>query len=116
MCLDCYGEYGSPKILNEAVLKAVNLINTIYVFSTVGGNLHVQLDDWNIEDEYWGEFEPFREDSTEYELGIERECFDTMKSMSLEERASALVLHYGGWRVEPPQLNRYHELKQGEKP
>ncbi len=97
MCSDCYEEYGSPKVLNEAVLEAVHLINSIYEFSTVGGNLHIQLDDWNIDDEYWEEFKPFREDSIEHELKIERKCFDMMKDMSLEERASALALHYGGW-------------------
>ncbi len=97
MCSDCWKEFGSPKILNSAVLKAVTLISAIYEFSTVGGNLHVQLDDWNIEDEYWRQFKPFRDDATEEELEKERQCFEAMKLLDIEERASALALNDGYW-------------------
>jgi hypothetical protein len=97
MCVYCWEEYGSPKILNADVLKAVSFISAIYEFSTVGGNLHVQLDDWNIDDEYWEQFSSFRDDATEEELKIERQCFETMGKLSVNERASALALYNGYW-------------------
>ena len=93
MCIGCYEEYGAPKIVSDKTLAAADLVRVVYEHSVVGGNLHVQLDDWNIEDEFWEEFHPNGFDGeTEEQLSAERRCFDAFKAMSLEERASALAI------------------------
>lgn len=94
MCEGCYAEYGSPTIRNEKTDAAAALIARVYEQNCVGGNLHVQLDDWNIEDEFFDEFTVHHE-SSDAALAVERQCFDLMKSMTLEERASALALYDG---------------------
>lgn len=97
MCMACWEEYGSPRIDNARVREAVRAIREVYGFSCVGGNLHCQLDDWNLEDDFFGEFIVDHEDASEAQLEAERRCFDLMKPMSLRERASALALEDGFW-------------------
>ena len=93
MCFSCWKEYGNPMIVNDKVLKAVDLIESVYKNNDVGGNLHIQLDDWNIEDCYWEEFEQYDKDSSLLQIAVETHCFLFMKELSLEERASALALY-----------------------
>lgn len=89
MCKKCWKEYGSPKIMNKNVLGAVALITRVYEQSHSGGNLHIQLDDWNLEDEFFEEFKEYCETPVE-QVKIEKECFQKMKSLSIAERASAV--------------------------
>lgn len=95
MCEGCYEEHGSPKIFNRTTLLAAKLIERVYGFSEMGGNLHIHLDDWNIEDEYFDEFKVDRHDSSEDQVRAERECFWILKLMTLPERASALAIAHG---------------------
>lgn len=92
MCLGCLQEYGNPKIDNELVRSGVKAVEKVYEFSCVGGNLHVQLDDFNIEDEFFETFEPFLDEMQDGQLEAEKECFDLFQQMTLAERASVL-----GW-------------------
>jgi hypothetical protein len=102
MCLSCWNEYGLKEpIRNEATLKAAELIKKVYEFSGVGGNCHVVLEDWNLEDSNieftyrWLDGKecnvPFGDSAQQL---AERECMDAMMKLSVEERASALRLTY----------------------
>lgn len=92
MCMGCWNEYGRPNIDNEMVRAAVPLIRSVYDFSAVGGNLHCELDDWNIDNNFFeGEFDPYDKAAPEDQLAAERKCFDAFKAMTLDERASALA-------------------------
>ena len=100
----CWEDYGSPKIENASVHNAANLIAEVYKYTSTGGNLHIQIDDWNIEDEYWEKYENWLEGigytDIHEQVNAEKACFDAMKILSLEERASALALHDGFWEPE----------------
>lgn len=90
MCEGCYEEYGRPLVKCGSTDKVVSLIAAIYENSCVGGGMHIQLDDWNIEDDHFdAECEGFLETDTE------RQCFALMKAMSLDERATALAMYDG---------------------
>lgn len=101
MCLGCWESFGSSKIMNEKVAAAMLLIRRVYHFNCAGGGLHVQLDDWNIEDAHFSpearectiafqEHQKFEDAAKQAEL----ECFDAMAKMTLEERNSALYFEF----------------------
>ena len=95
MCRACWVDYGSPAIRNDRVLAAVAAIRELYELTASGGNLHVIVDDWNIDDEYF-ERDPCDEnywDADPEQLAVERRCFALLKAMTVDERASALALH-----------------------
>jgi hypothetical protein len=107
------------------VRAAAAAIAEVYEHSCVGGNLHIVLDDWNLED---GNLEfcdgcitgagqmPLEPDAHEAhqrynrekrdnpdppeQLAAERRCHDLLKVLTEEERASALALNDGFWTVE----------------
>lgn len=56
-----------------------------------------QLDDFNLDDCYFDKFEIYREDTSRDQADVERACFDVLKAMSVEERASALALYEEFW-------------------
>ena len=97
MCYGCWESYGKPKIDNADVREAVLLIDRVYSYSVVGGNLHCELDDWNIEDRFWEKFViyPFAADTPVEQLEAELKCWFAMRNLSLEERASALAMYDG---------------------
>ncbi len=94
MCRTCWKQFGQPRIENEAVLRAVAKIAEVYGLSMVGGNLHSQLDDWNIEDRHWEEFKIWHEGTPDEQVEVEKDCFKLMGAMSVEERASALAIYH----------------------
>ena len=59
MCIYCAVDYPIEEVDSPTVERVIKLIEDLYVLEVVGGPLHVALDDWNIEDEFW---EPFRGD------------------------------------------------------
>lgn len=102
MCWGCYEEYGSPDIENEKTRLCQELILDVYEFSCVGGNLHVVLDDWNLEDSHikWclNEWIPKKHNEDSYEqIKAEIECGLQLLKMSLAERASTLA-NIAGYR------------------
>lgn len=105
MCGTCYEGYGSPSIVNDRTRHGADLAAKVYEFSAVGGNAHIVLDDWNIEDGHirWcldnALPENFHE-SSEAEIAATRECLDAFAAMSIPERASALAILDGLIEVE----------------
>ena len=103
MCENCYRGYGSPTIVNEKVLAAVTLVRQVYESSCVGGNLHIALDDWNLDDDNLkfcsNEIDKAGNEGRDspLELKVERACCDAFMAMSEDERASALAIHDGFW-------------------
>ena len=97
MCHGCYEFYGKPTVINNNVLKVAKLIDQIYLRNASGGNLHVQLDDWNIEDEF---FEGDLDQSSHEDINdlhrFELLAYELMKRMTLAERAAAIgfALHF----------------------
>lgn len=107
MCSTCWSQNGSPKIVNYKVLEVVGLIKKIYEYSSTGGNLHIVLDDWNIDLKSidWCLKNALKLNIHEAgleELELERKCATLLRSMPLKERASALALNDGFFKSEPP--------------
>jgi len=104
MCKGCWERYGEPKIVNESVLAATEAVYNVYDYVEMGGELHVQLDDWNLEDHFFDESQYCR--LAEHPLWTEHmsllnaaklrlaevQCFLLFRDLSIEERASALAL------------------------
>lgn len=107
MCMGCWHEYGAPALVGDRITQAVALIERIYYGDYVqgawrrgnlaGGNLHNQLDDWNLDDEHFaGEYdERVYYEHAPHRMALERACYDLLKSMTVAERASALAWYDG---------------------
>ena len=100
MCECCWDEYGKPSIVNEKTEAALALVRQVYdaAGGGAGGNLHIVLDDWNIENssiEYCQQGHsnpnwngpPMRWELTE----VEAHCATAFLDMTLKERASTLA-------------------------
>jgi hypothetical protein len=122
MCGGCWNDYGNPKIDTPAVREAAKAVDDVYQHSCVGGNLHIVLDDWNIEDsnlefcshciDHAGMM-PLAKDAADChkrynekkrldpdppeQLAAERRCCDLFMALTEDERASALALNDGFW-------------------
>lgn len=97
MCQGCYENYGSPAIISDTVIEAAKLIEEVYSFDAVGGNLHIAVDDWNLDDESleWLELDWMPEhqhDTDPEQFDAETRCLAALKSLSVPERASAMAL------------------------
>lgn len=89
MCVHCYDAYGRPAVRSERALAAIPLIEAVFDENSVGGELHVVLDDWNLEDaslRLGGLREP-----NEAEVA----CLAALQDMTLAERATALAIFDG---------------------
>lgn len=101
MCKACYEESGSPKIINDKTRKASELIKAVYEFNLVGGNCHLVLDDFNLEDSAidWCLKEGITSNVHEHnaeQLKTEVECLLFLKTLTLDERTSAMAM-YRNW-------------------
>lgn len=97
MCEGCYQKYGAPKIITAQTIAAAVLVAKVYEFSSTGGNMHIYVDDWNLNDEDFAGTElqiSFNNASSE-QLAIERACYAVFRVMSVPQRASALALYDG---------------------
>lgn len=100
MCQGCWEKYDKPAIVNERTLEGARLIDGVYYYSCVGGNAHVVVDDFNIEDCHIeacltdGLDENIHEADAD-QLAAERACLEYLRGLSIEERASALALFDG---------------------
>ena len=101
VCYGCWVEYGSPTLHDDRIARAAALAAEVYEHNAVGGNLHIVLDDWNLEDhniDYCleqigrGGWEG-RDDPAQ--LAVERECGELLRALTEDERASALALWEG---------------------
>lgn len=105
MCYGCYEKYGKPEIINDATKNAVILIEKVYDMSCSGGNAHVVIDDWNIDDQsiLWCLNKAISENICESrdELIIaEKEALEALLALSIDERASALAIVDGYIKYE----------------
>lgn len=110
MCKGCFEEYGGPTVVNDKVRRAALLVQSIYSHPSggVGGNMHVHLDDWNLEDEFFEEEalnQSYHPGAPPEYLQTERDCYSLMRTMTLEERAAAIGLQRG-YFAPPPTSER----------
>jgi hypothetical protein len=124
MCCGCWNDDGAPVIDNERVRAVQPLIAAVYEHSYAGGNLHIALDDNNLEDEdlefcskcidgagvmplNGSTFTAHVRHNNEKranpdppdQLAAERACCDALMAMTFEERVSALGLWDGCWSL-----------------
>lgn len=107
MCYGCYEEAGEPAIINEATQAAAALVARVYEFSMSGGNAHIVVDDWNLEDSdiRWCLDTALVENvhkASDEQLAAERACLEALLALNPDERASAMALHDGFISPEPP--------------
>lgn len=100
MCYGCYEEAGKPEIINDKTKAAAALVDAVYEFSCVGGNAHIVVDDWNLEDHNirWCLDTALAENVHEAgveQLDAERACLEALLALTAAERASAMALHDG---------------------
>lgn len=92
MCIDCWQEMGSPKMLPSSAGEAIQLIERLYELDGSGGRLHIVTDDWNLED---GNIEFCREAVSKAVPGeqadVERRIVELMTPMSAAERGATLA-------------------------
>lgn len=107
MCYECYMGYGMPKIVNEKTKKAAELIEKVYDFSEVGGNSHIVLDDWNLEDVFILDCLDNMQNWTledvyvsEAQFDDEYDCLQFLLGLSIEERASAMALNSELFKID----------------
>lgn len=118
MCLGCYAEARFPKIVTPATLALGPLADRVYEFSGTGGNLHIYLDDWNLDDTFFEDAEmKVYYDGDAEQLAAERTCYAALRAMSEDERASAMALWNGFLRPDgtlAPDINEADWLAQVE--
>lgn len=99
MCYTCWDMAGFPYIENDATRKAVGMLSEVWG----GGNLHMVVDDWNMEDEI---IESCKRDilaamsakrkpnarPTIESLKLELDCADHLLTMTEDERYSAMAM------------------------
>lgn len=89
MCIGCYEDYGRPKIINDYTRFAAAAINAVRTENPVGGELHIVIDDWNLEDSSLAFC------AKHVKTAAERACHDVLKALDLDERASAMAIAEG---------------------
>lgn len=103
MCVGCWEKAGKPIIDNRQVHRAAKACSAVYEHSCVGGNLHIILDDWNVEDgnlAFCADYVKVNpHDYPAEQLEYERHCLEALRPLSVDERYSALALMEGFWSV-----------------
>lgn len=92
-------EYGSPTDWNPKVKRALELIRAIYEYESVGGPMHAELDDWNID----GVITPYpytpsmyvEPDEADEVRAAVAELIPLLNTMTIDERVSALARYWG---------------------
>lgn len=95
MCRNCWLEYGAPRVVNKKTLAARDLIAAVYEGHAAGGNAHIVIDDWNLEDEHVhycrGCSDASQDD--EEQCDAETACLGALLKLTEDERASALAMY-----------------------
>ncbi len=113
MCHECWVNAGKPREVTEMVIRAAEAIDEVYVYSFVGGNLHVVIDDWNVDDEDLAFCraeaipENLHEASKEW-IKKERECLGLLEGLTVAQRAAALALQSGYIDKHGSEVPRKH--------
>lgn len=101
MCEDCYKDFGSPRVINDKVLLAVEYINELYEHpdGITGGYGHIVFDDWNydcvtgcIED---AEMKRYEENLDEECRQLSLKALRQFDALSEDERITALAIRSG---------------------
>lgn len=94
MCYGCYEEAGKPRVVTPETAKAAGLISMLNEF----GPLHIIVSDWNLEDDNIA-FCSGEEQTERYWSGPmsdnDRALLRLLRTMTLEERVSAMALANG---------------------
>lgn len=111
MCEHCWQEEGAYQIDNPRVREAAKAIEAVFDKCCMGGSLHAVIDDWNLEDDNLKtslqlieedyEALPWARDfsrESDEQKATQRRCYELLKSLSYQERVSALALHDGYWQ------------------
>ena len=99
MCQNCYEEAGSPCIINDKTIKAAELIGVIYEYAPAGGYAQIVVDDWNLGESdidfciaYANKDQPSDPEEIKEKAAC-LECLYYMKSLTEDERYSAMAIH-----------------------
>jgi len=98
MCKQCWQEYGSPAVETDLVKETARAIDRVYKHSSVGGALHVVISDWNLEGRFLDKVPDHFSDDVD-QRRRERECLSLLRECNQYERASAVALHNGFYKV-----------------
>lgn len=105
MCYSCYEDYGKPTLVTPEIQEAAWLVEKVYEFSAVGGNLHIVVDDWNIEDSSLDFCDRYIDaegyDCPQAQIKAELACLDAFRKLSVPHRAAALAIHEGFLKPTP---------------
>jgi len=97
MCYGCFEKYKDTVEITQRAKDAAEIIPVIYADCPAGGDLHIVIDDWNIEDRHV-DFCMKELETSEYHQDIvdaERKFLELFKAMSENERAGCLALADG---------------------
>lgn len=103
MCQNCWTEYGSPSEITPAIRLTAAIIGELYEISSVGGNLHIVINDWNLDDSSveWCKDRVLRikkgimekyDDTDPEQLEIESRIINLLLPMTVSERGAVLAL------------------------
>ena len=96
MCRGCWEGAGKPAMVTPAILAAVASVKRVFDLHCMGGNLHIVIDDWNLEDDHLA----FCRSAVSRGLcgdllAAEMDCLNLLEPMSEQERAAVLAMHRG---------------------
>ena len=101
MCRGCWEEAGKPAMVTPAIFAAVASVKRVFDLHCMGGNLHIVIDDWNLEDDHLAFCRSavsrgLRGDWPDLPLlASEMDCLNHLEPMSEQERASVLARYSG---------------------
>jgi hypothetical protein len=95
MCVECWTEYGSPRIDGAAVAEAVDAVRALYDVAPTGGAMHVVTDDWNLDSVDWCLENIDAYSANPEEAALARRVGELFSALSEAERASVLAKYWG---------------------
>lgn len=99
MCEDCWEQAGSPEIIFDGFYEVLWAIEKVYRENPLGGNLHCQIDDYNLGDEHFD-----GQGEKALETPSEKWCFFLLKSLSESERYSVVAFYDDYWGNDEPDI------------
>ncbi len=109
MCFNCFINKFVKPIVNDKVIHCSELIDKVYEYTGAGGNAHIVVDDWNLEDHSIESCLKYLEEDKEVSDGERKatyECLIALKGLNEDERYCAMGIHDGHINLET--------LKKGE--
>lgn len=91
MCSHCAKYYASEEVAEPTATALVDLIAQLYKSAPTGGPLHVSLDDWNLEDQFWVPFTEHHDYSPEI-MTLATSIAAGMLALTLGQRAYVMAM------------------------